>query len=348
MASLRRKAASRDCLAILFPHGLGLCQTACRMRIVLTGAAGLIGSHLSDLLLARGDEVVGVDNFLTGVPENLAHLASQPRWQFREHDLVEPLQVKGPVDWVLNLASPASPADYLRHGLETLRVGSLGTQNALELAREKGARFLQASTSECYGDPEVRPQPETYWGNVNPVGPRSVYDEAKRYGEALTMAYHRYSGLDTRIVRIFNTYGPRMKLGDGRVIPNLFQQALSGQPLTVYGDGTQTRSFCYISDLVEGMTRAMARAMERPEHLPINLGNPQEMSILELVRLVQSLTGNRSGIKFRPLPEDDPRHRCPDISRARQLLGWEPRVGLEEGLRLTLEFFRSKVSQRTA
>ena len=318
------------------------------MRIVLTGAAGFIGSHLSDLLLASGNEVVGVDNFLTGSPENLAHLVSQPRWQFLEQDLVQPLRVEGPVEWVVNLASPASPSAYLRHGLETLRVGSLGTENALELARRKRARFLQASTSEVYGDPALHPQPETYWGNVNPIGPRSVYDEAKRYGEALTMAYHRYCGLDTRIVRIFNTYGPRMKLGEGRVIPNQVQQALSGQPLTVYGKGTQTRSFCYISDLVEGMARAMARVMERPEHLPINLGNPQEMSILELARLIQSLTGNRAGIEFRPLPEDDPRHRCPDISRARQLLGWEPRVGLEEGLRLTLEFFRSKISQQTA
>ena len=318
------------------------------MRIVLTGAAGFIGSHLSDLLLASGNEVVGVDNFLTGSPENLAHLVSQPRWQFLEQDLVQPLRVEGPVEWVVNLASPASPSAYLRHGLETLRVGSLGTENALELARRKRARFLQASTSEVYGDSALHPQPETYWGNVNPIGPRSVYNEAKRYGEALTMAYHRYCGLDTRIVRIFNTYGPRMKLGEGRVIPNQVQQALSGQPLTVYGKGTQTRSFCYISDLVEGMARAMARVMERPEHLPINLGNPQEMSILELARLIQSLTGNRAGIEFRPLPEDDPRHRCPDISRARQLLGWEPRVGLEEGLRLTLEFFRSKISQQTA
>ena len=317
------------------------------MRIVLTGAAGFIGSHLGDLLLARGDQVVGVDNFLTGAPENLAHLASQPRWQFLEHDLVQPLQVEGPVDWVMNLASPASPVDYLRHGVETLRVGSLGTQNALELAQEKAARFLQASTSECYGDPALHPQPEAYWGNVNPVGPRSVYDEAKRYGEALTMAYHRYYGLDTRIVRIFNTYGPRMKLGDGRVIPNLIEQALSDRPLTVYGDGTQTRSFCYVSDLVAGIARSMATATERPEHLPINLGNPQELSILELARLIQSLTGHCAGIEFPPLPEDDPVQRCPDIYRARQLLGWEPRVGLEEGLRLTLEFFRSKVSQKT-
>ena len=316
---------------------MGCAKLLGHMRIVLTGAAGFIGYHLSEFFLARGDEVVGVDNFLTGSPANLAHLSSQPRWQFLEHDLVQPLQLEGPVDWVLNLASPASPADFLRHGLETLRVGSLGTQNALELARGKGARFLQGSTSECYGDPAVHPQPETYWGNVNPLGPRSVYDEAKRYGEALTMAYHRYCGLDTRIVRIFNTYGPRMKLGDGRVIPNLIHQALSGQPLTIHGDGTQTRSFCYVSDLVEGI----ARVMECAEHFPINLGNPKELNILELARLIQSLTANRVGIEFRPLPEDDPKQRCPDISRARQLLGWEPRVSLEEGLRLTLEFLRS-------
>lgn len=308
------------------------------MRIVLTGAAGFIGSHLCDYLLARGDDVVAVDNFLTGSPENLTHLSSEPRFRFLEHDIVQPFRVDGPVDWVLNLASPASPADYLRHGLETLQVGSLGTKNALELARAKGARFLQASTSECYGDPAVHPQPESYWGNVNPIGPRSVYDEAKRYGEALTMAFHRYLGLETRIVRIFNTYGPRMKLGDGRVVPNLIGQALAGKPLTVYGDGSQTRSFCYVSDLVEGI----ARVMECSERLPINLGNPQEITILEFARLIQSLTGSCAGIEFHPLPDDDPKHRRPDISRARQLLGWEPRVGLEEGLRLTLEFFKRK------
>ncbi len=309
------------------------------MRIVLTGAAGFIGSHLCDHLLARGHQVLGVDNYLTGRPENLAHLVSEPRFQFLEHDIVKPLRVEGPVDWVLNLASPASPEDYRRHGLETLAVGSQGTHNALELAREKKARFLQASTSECYGDPAVHPQPETYWGNVNPVGSRSVYDEAKRFGEALTMAFHRSCGLETRIVRIFNTYGPRMKLGDGRVVPNLVAQALSGQPLTVNGDGSQTRSFCYVSDLVEGI----ALAMERGKESPINLGNPQEISILEFARLVLALTGSRSPIEFRPLPEDDPKQRCPDITRARQLLGWQPRVGLEEGLRLTLEFFKSKV-----
>lgn len=283
--------------------------------------------------------MVALDNYLTGSSENLAHLASEPRFRFVQHDIVRPLRVEGALDWVLNLASPASPVDYMRHGLETLLAGSLGTQNALELAREKGARFLQASTSECYGDPTVHPQPESYWGNVNPVGPRSVYDEAKRYGEALTMAFHRYCGLETRIVRIFNTYGPRMKLGDGRVVPNLIGQALAGKPLTVYGDGSQTRSFCYVSDLVEGIVRVM----ECADPLPINLGNPQEITILDFARVILSLTGSRSGIEFHPLPEDDPKQRRPDISRARQLLGWEPRVGLEEGLRLTLEFFQKKL-----
>lgn len=309
------------------------------MRIVLAGAAGFIGSHLCDHLLSRGHEVVALDNYVTGSSENLAHLASEPRFRFVQHDIVRPLRVESAVDWVLNLASPASPVDYMRHGLETLLAGSLGTQNALELAREKGARFLQASTSECYGDPTVHPQPESYWGNVNPVGPRSVYDEAKRYGEALTMAFHRYCGLETRIVRIFNTYGPRMKLGDGRVVPNLIGQALAGKPLTVYGDGSQTRSFCYVSDLVEGIVRVM----ECADPLPINLGNPQEITILDFARVILSLTGSRSGIEFHPLPEDDPKQRRPDISRARQLLGWEPRVGLEEGLRLTLDFFQKKL-----
>ena len=314
------------------------------MRIVLTGGAGFIGSHLCDYLLARGDQVIAVDNFLTGSPENLEHLANQPRFHLLRHDVVEPIGVEGAVDWVLNFASPASPLDYLRHGLETLRVGSLGTENALVLAEEKGARFLQASTSECYGDPQVHPQSETYWGHVNPVGPRSVYDEAKRYGEALTMAWNRYRRLDTRIIRIFNTYGPRMKLGDGRVVPNLMGQALSGQPLTVYGDGSQTRSFCYVTDLVEGI----ALVMDCREQLPINLGNPQEITILEFARVIQSLTGSRAGIEFQPLPADDPKQRRPDIERARQLLGWEPRVPLEEGLRLTLEFFQAKVGARPA
>ncbi len=309
------------------------------MRIVLTGAGGFIGSHLSDHLLGRGEEVIGVDNFLTGAVENVAHLAGHSRFTLLRHDITQPLPVGGPVDWVLNLASPASPVDYLRYGVETLVVGGEGTRHCLELARARKARFLQASTSECYGDPAVHPQPESYWGNVNPVGPRSVYDEAKRYGEALTMAYHRYYHLDTRIVRIFNTYGPRMKLDDGRVVPTLIGQALTGKPLTVCGDGSQTRSFCYISDMIDGI----ARVMECHDHLPINLGNPEEMTILEFARRVQKLTGTKSQIEFRPLPQDDPKQRRPDISRARKLLGWEPRVGLEEGLLLTVEFFKSRL-----
>ncbi len=312
------------------------------MRIVLTGGAGFIGSHLCDYFLGRGDEVVALDNFITGSADNLAHAAGHRGLRLVRHDITEPIRVDGPVDWVLNLASPASPLDYMRLGLETLRVGSRGAENALRLAEEKSARFLQASTSECYGDPLVHPQPETYWGNVNPIGPRSVYDESKRYAEALTMAWRRYRSLDTRLIRIFNTYGPRMKLGDGRVVPNLAGQALAGNPLTVFGDGSQTRSFCYVSDLVEGIARAM-EAGGPAEGLPINLGNPREITILEFARMIQSLTGTASRIEFRPMPEDDPRQRCPDISRARELLGWEPRVPLEEGLRLTVEFFKSKV-----
>jgi len=307
---------------------------------VLTGAAGFIGSHLCDYLLDHGHEVLAVDNLATGTMDNLAHLSGRAGFRFLRHDITQPLPVEGRLDWVLNLASAASPNDYLRQGIETLETGSLGTQNALDLALGAGARFLQASTSECYGDPQVHPQPETYWGHVNPIGPRSVYDEAKRYAETLTMAYRRYRGADTRIVRIFNTYGPRMKLDDGRVVPTLIAQALGGRPLTVFGDGSHTRSFCYISDLVEGLVRVM----ERGDYLPINLGNPQELSILEFARKIQALTGSRSPIEFQPLPEDDPRQRCPDIARARRLLGWEPRVGLDEGLRLTIDYFRQKVA----
>ncbi len=309
------------------------------MRILLAGGAGFIGSHLGDRLLHRGDELIIADNFLTGAPENLAHLTGHPRFSLLRQNVVEPFSVDGPLDWVLNLASPASPVDYMRYALETLEVGAAGTRNLLELAAEKQARFLQASTSECYGDPVVNPQPETYWGNVNPIGPRSVYDESKRYAEALTMAYHRYRGLDTHMVRIFNTYGPRMKLNDGRVIPNLIGQALCGQKLTVYGDGSQTRSFCHVFDLVEGI----ARAMEGSDHLPINLGKPDEMTILELAERVRALTGSGSEIEFQPLPQDDPKRRRPDITRARQLLGWEPRISLLEGLPRTIEYFREKL-----
>jgi dTDP-glucose 4,6-dehydratase len=309
------------------------------MRIVLTGAAGFIGSHLCDYLLERGHTVVAIDNLATGRRENLEHLQAAPGLQFIEHDITRPIEDRGPLDWVLNFASPASPVDYLKQGIETLETGAKGTQNALELAARHGARFLQASTSECYGDPALNPQPESYWGHVNPIGPRSVYDEAKRYGEAITMAYHRYRDVDTRIIRIFNTYGPRMKLDDGRVVPQLIAQALCGRPLTIYGDGSQTRSFCYISDLLEGI----GRAMQCGEHLPINLGNPQEISILEFAHRIQRLTGCQSPIEFHPRPVDDPKQRCPDISRARRLLGWEPKVGLEEGLRLTIDYFRNKV-----
>ncbi|MGB9611162.1 MAG: UDP-glucuronic acid decarboxylase family protein, partial [Bryobacteraceae bacterium] len=294
------------------------------MRILVAGAAGFIGSHLCDALLARGDEVIGVDNFLTGTPRNLRHLTGHPRFRFQEHDVIHPLEVEGPVDAVFNLASPASPRDYLAHPIETLRTGAEGSRNLLELARTKGARYVLASTSECYGDPLEHPQRETYWGNVNPVGPRSCYDESKRFAEALTMAYHRQFGLSTHIARIFNTYGPRMQHDDGRIVPNFILQALRNQPLTVYGDGSQTRSFCYVEDLVEGLILLGAS----DEHLPVNLGNPEEMTVLDFARLVRRLTGSQSDIIFEPLPEDDPQRRQPDIAKARSVLGWSPRVPL--------------------
>jgi dTDP-glucose 4,6-dehydratase len=302
----------------------------------LAGAAGFIGSHLTDRLLADGHEVVGVDNLLTGSLANLRHLEGHPRFCFILHDITRPMEIDGPVDGVLHLASPASPRDYLDHPIETLEVGATGTRNMLELARRFGARFLLSSTSECYGDPQVHPQVETYWGNVNPVGPRSCYDESKRYAEALTMAYHRTYGLRTNIARIFNTYGPRMKLNDGRVVPAFLEQALEGRPITVFGAGTQTRSFCYVSDMVEGLCRLMLSE----ERYPVNLGNPCEMTILEFARSVQRLMGGNGEIEFQPLPEDDPKQRQPDISKARQVLGWKPRVPLEEGLALTVEHFR--------
>jgi len=306
------------------------------LRIVVAGAAGFIGSHLCDRLLSEGHSVVALDNFLTGTPANLAHLQPEPRFEFRRQDITEPFEVEGAVDIVANLASPASPRDYLEHPIETLDVGSLGTRRMLELAREKGARFLVTSTSECYGDPLVHPQVETYWGNVNPVGPRSCYDESKRFAEALTMAYHRKHGVRTNIARIFNTYGPRMKLDDGRVVPAFLDQALRGQPITVFGDGSQTRSFCYVSDLVEGLWRLM-RSEER---YPVNLGNPREMTILQFAEHIRALTGSGSAIRFEPLPEDDPKQRKPDISKAQRLLGWEPVVALDEGLRRTVEYFQ--------
>jgi dTDP-glucose 4,6-dehydratase len=312
------------------------------MRVLVTGAAGFIGSHLTEFLLARGAEVVGMDNFITGSPDNLRHLAEHPRFTFVSHNVTEFISVDGPLDWVLHLASPASPRDYLELPIQTLKVGSLGTYRALGLALAKRARFLLASTSEVYGDPLVHPQREDYWGNVNPIGPRGVYDEAKRFAEALTMAYHRSHGLDTRIVRIFNTYGPRMRLNDGRAIPAFISQALTGQPLTVFGDGSQTRSFQYIDDLIEGVWRLM----QAPVSEPVNIGNPQEMTLLELAKRILRLTGSRSPIVFRPLPEDDPKVRQPDITRARRLLGWEPRVDTDEGLRLTVEWFRQRLEQR--
>ncbi len=307
------------------------------MRIVVAGAAGFIGSHFCDRLLAEGHTVVAIDNFLTGSAANLAHLAEEPRFAFQKWDVTQPFTIEGAVDCVANLASPASPKDYLEHPIETLDVGSAGTRNLLELARDKGARFLLTSTSECYGDPLVHPQVETYWGNVNPVGPRSCYDESKRFAEALTMAYHRKHGLRTNIARIFNTYGPRMKLDDGRVVPAFLDQALRGEPMTVFGDGSQTRSFCYVSDLVDGLYRLMLS----DERYPVNLGNPAEMTILQFAEQIRSLTGAASPIVFRPLPEDDPKQRRPDIGKARRLLGWEPRVPLEEGLRPTVEYFRA-------
>ena len=306
------------------------------MRVLVTGAAGFLGSHLCDRLLAQGYRVVGMDNFLTGNSANVAHLRSHPDFQLVLHDVTNFIELEGPLDAVLHFASPASPVDYLEHPIPTLKVGSLGTHKALGLARAKRARFLLASTSEVYGDPLVHPQPESYWGNVNPVGPRGVYDEAKRFAEAMTMAYHRYHGLDTRIVRIFNTYGPRMRPNDGRVVSNFIVQALHGLPLTVYGDGAQTRSFCYVDDLVTGIVLLF----ERGDADPTNLGNPHEFTVRELAALVLKLTGSRSEIVERPLPVDDPRVRQPDIGRVRETLGWEPKVGLEEGLRRTIDYFR--------
>ncbi|HWQ55379.1 MAG TPA: UDP-glucuronic acid decarboxylase family protein [Bryobacteraceae bacterium] len=308
------------------------------MRIVLSGAAGFIGSHLCDRLLGDGHEVIAVDNLITGSERNLAHLTEQPRFFFALHDITQPFAIDGTVDAVLHLASLASPKDYLEHPLETLESGSSGTRNMLELARQKEARFLLTSTSECYGDPHVHPQVETYWGNVNPVGPRSCYDESKRYAEALTMAYHRTHGVRSTIARIFNTYGPRMKLDDGRVVPALIDQALRGEALTVFGDGSQTRSFCYVSDMVEGLWR-LAMSEER---YPVNLGNPREMTIMEFAETIRQLTGTSSPIVHRPLPADDPKQRQPDISKAKRTLGWEPKVVLEEGLRLTIDSFQRR------
>ncbi len=310
------------------------------MRIVVSGAAGFIGSHFCDRLLAEGHTVVGLDNFLTGAARNLMHLADEPRFRLIQQDITEPFSIAGAVDAVVNMASPASPKDYHEHPIETLMVGSAGTGRMLDLAREKRARFLLTSTSECYGDPEVHPQVESYWGHVNPVGPRSCYDESKRFAEALTMAYHRKHGVATHIARIFNTYGPRMKLNDGRVVPAFLGEALAGAPITVFGDGSQTRSFCYVTDLVDGLYRLMLC----DERYPVNLGNPREMTILEFAEQIRRLTDSQSPTEFRPLPEDDPKQRRPDIGKARAILDWEPRVTLEDGLRLTVEYFRREAA----
>src|SRR4051794_34099703 len=309
------------------------------MRTLITGGAGFVGSHLCERFLAEGHEVLCVDNFITGNPVSVEHLTATPRFTFVRHNISEHIDIDGPVDNILHFASPASPVDYLRHPIPTLKVGSLGTHNTLGLARAKNARYLLASTSEVYGDPEVHPQREDYWGHVNPIGVRGVYDEAKRFAEAMTMAYHRYHGLNTHIVRIFNTYGERMRLDDGRVVPNLMGQALRGEPLTVYGDGSQTRSFCYVAHLVEGIFRLLPADF----HEPVNLGNPDEVSILDLAKEILTLSGSKSEIVYKPLPEDDPKLRQPDITRARTLLGWEPRVGRREGLARTLEYFRGRV-----
>jgi dTDP-glucose 4,6-dehydratase len=306
---------------------------------VVSGAAGFLGSHLCDRLLAEGHRVVGLDNLVTGNPANIAHLASNQNFRSIQHDVSEPIQIDAPVHYVFHFASPASPIDYLQLPIETLKVGSYGTHNMLELARARGAKFILASTSEVYGDPLVHPQTESYWGNVNPIGPRSCYDEAKRYAEAATMAYHRAHKLDTRIVRIFNTYGPRMRLNDGRVVPAFIGQALRGEPLTVFGDGSQTRSFCYVSDLIDGIYRLSQSTTNNP----VNIGNPTEFTILEFAKLVLRLMGSDNAIIHKPLPVDDPKQRRPDITRARKLLGWEPKVDLENGLRETIEFFRKSV-----
>ena len=305
------------------------------LRALVTGGAGFLGSHLCDALLGEGYSVVAVDSLLTGRRSNLDHLRNESRFELQQLDINQPFDC-GAVDYVFHFACPASPVDYTLHGIATLKVGSVGTFHALEIAHKYGAKYFVSSTSECYGDPLEHPQKETYWGNVNPIGPRSVYDEAKRFTEAVTMAFHRYHKVDTRIVRIFNTYGPRMQLNDGRVVPNFMKQALRGEDLTVYGDGSQTRSFCYVSDEVEGFLR-LAKS---DEHFPVNIGNPTEFTILECAKRVLAVTGSNSKIKYEPLPQDDPKQRCPDITRARTLLGWEPKIDLESGLRLSLDYFR--------
>ena len=314
------------------------------MRAVVTGGAGFLGSHLCDRLLAEGWDVLAMDNFITGTAENVRHLAKNAKFKLENEDVSndDALQVDGEVGYVLHFASPASPPDYLKHPIATMMVGSIGTQNALELALRKNAKFFMASTSECYGDPEMSPQKEEYWGHVNSVGPRSVYDEAKRFSEAMTMAYYRHHRVDTRIVRIFNTYGPRMRLNDGRALPNFVYQALSGQALTIYGDGKQTRSFCYVDDLIDGIYKLMLS----DEHLPVNIGNPQEITILEFAERIRKHFDNVPQIIFEPLPQDDPKRRCPDISKAKRILKWEPKINLEGGLKRTLAYFKQEFSRQ--
>lgn len=309
------------------------------MRTLVTGGAGFLGSHLCDRLIQEGHEVICMDNLITGDLSNISHLFGQERFRFIKHDVTEYIYIEGKLDNILHFASPASPIDYLELPIHTLKVGSLGTHKALGLAKAKNARFLLASTSEVYGDPLVHPQSEDYFGNVNPIGPRGVYDEAKRFAEAMVMAYHRYHGVDTRIARIFNTYGPRMRLRDGRVVPTFLVQALKEEDLTVFGDGTQTRSFCYVSDLIEGIYRLLLS----DETEPVNIGNPEEMSVLEFAKVVLRITGSKSKILFKPLPQDDPKIRQPDIRKARRILGWEPKVSLEEGIRVTMEYFKKKL-----
>ena len=309
------------------------------MRVLVTGGAGFLGSHLCDRLLAEGNTVVAMDNLVTGNTDNIAHLAGNPRFSFVKHDVTNYIYLAGELDAILHFASPASPVDYLELPIQTLKVGSLGTHNALGVAKAKQARLLLASTSEVYGDPLVHPQTEEYWGNVNPIGPRGVYDEAKRFAEAITMAYQRFHGVETRIVRIFNTYGPRMRLNDGRVVPNFIKQALNSEPLTVYGEGNQTRSFCYVSDLVDGIYRLLLS----DEPLPTNVGNPSEMTILQFAERINALTGNPGGIIYKPLPKDDPQQRQPDITKARRILGWEPKVGLDAGLEETIAYFSGRL-----
>ena len=312
------------------------------MRTLITGGAGFIGSHLCERFLEMGHIVICVDNLITGALSNIEHLRTNDRFAFIRHDISHPLEMDGPIDIILHFASPASPVDYLQFPIQTLKVGSLGTHNTLGLAKLKNARYLLASTSEVYGDPEVHPQREDYWGNVNPVGVRGCYDESKRFAEAMVMAYHRAHGIDTRIIRIFNTYGPRMRLDDGRVLPNFMGQALRGEPLTIYGDGSQTRSFCYVDDLVEGIARLILKTF----HDPVNLGNPDEVTILEFAHEILKLSGSGSAFDYRPLPQDDPKLRKPDIGRARELLGWEPKVDRHEGLKRTLAYFQKKVAQQ--